>query len=138
MPLYEYQCSDCGHRFEVIQKFSDPRIASCPKCAGPVEKLVSSPAIQFKGSGFYLTDYGRGTAKNEGAGQGSKADGSGGGTDSKSAGSKGEGSKSEKSEGAKFDGGKTESSKAAGASGPSDSKPAAEKPATKPAPTKNE
>jgi putative FmdB family regulatory protein len=59
MPLYEYQCEPCGHRFEVIQKFSDaPPV--CPKCGGPVEKLVSSPAIQFKGSGFYLTDYGRG------------------------------------------------------------------------------
>ena len=60
MPLYEYQCQPCGHRFEVIQKFSDAPIAVCPKCGGPVEKLVSSPAIQFKGSGFYLTDYGRG------------------------------------------------------------------------------
>ena len=59
MPLYEYRCEPCGHRFEVIQKFSDaPPV--CPKCGGPVEKLVSSPAIQFKGSGFYLTDYGRG------------------------------------------------------------------------------
>ena len=60
MPLYEYECTACGHRFEVIQKFSDAPIAVCPKCGGPVEKLVSSPAIQFKGSGFYLTDYGRG------------------------------------------------------------------------------
>lgn len=59
MPLYEYQCEVCGHRFEVIQKFSDaPPV--CARCGGPVEKLVSSPAIQFKGSGFYLTDYGRG------------------------------------------------------------------------------
>ena len=60
MPLYEYQCQACGHRFEVIQKFSDAPPAECPKCGGAVEKLVSSPAIQFKGSGFYLTDYGRG------------------------------------------------------------------------------
>ena len=59
MPLYEFQCEPCGHRFEVIQKFSDAAPV-CPKCGGPVEKLVSSPAIQFKGSGFYLTDYGRG------------------------------------------------------------------------------
>ena len=59
MPLYEYQCESCGHRFEVIQKFSDASPV-CPKCGGAVEKLVSSPAIQFKGSGFYLTDYGRG------------------------------------------------------------------------------
>jgi putative FmdB family regulatory protein len=60
MPLYEYECQACGHRFEKIQKFSDPPIAACPQCGGAVEKLLSSPAIQFKGSGFYLTDYGRG------------------------------------------------------------------------------
>ena len=58
MPLYEYQCETCGHRFEVIQKFSDPPIDVCPKCGGsPVMKLLSSPAIQFKGSGWYITDY---------------------------------------------------------------------------------
>ena len=61
MPLYEYECEQCGHRFEVIQKFSDAPVSVCPKCGGPVQKLLSSPAIQFKGSGFYLTDYGRGT-----------------------------------------------------------------------------
>jgi putative FmdB family regulatory protein len=60
MPLYEYQCQACGHRFERIQKFSDAPPATCPQCGGAVEKLISSPAIQFKGSGFYLTDYGRG------------------------------------------------------------------------------
>ena len=59
MPLYEYQCDACGHRFEVIQKYSDAPIDVCPKCGGAVSKLLSSPAIQFKGSGFYLTDYGR-------------------------------------------------------------------------------
>src|SRR6188768_2508979 len=67
MPLYEYQCDACGHRFEVIQKYSDAPIAVCPKCGGPVQKLLSSPAIQFKGSGFYLTDYGRG-GKSDSAG----------------------------------------------------------------------
>lgn len=61
MPLYEYQCDACAHRFEVIQKFSDEPVKTCPACGGPVQKLLSSPAIQFKGSGFYLTDYGRGT-----------------------------------------------------------------------------
>ena len=59
MPLYEYQCDACGHRFEVIQKYSDAPIDVCPNCGGAVSKLLSSPAIQFKGSGFYLTDYGR-------------------------------------------------------------------------------
>jgi len=59
MPLYEYQCDACDHRFEVIQKFSDAPIAVCPKCGGAVKKLLSSPAIQFKGSGWYITDYAR-------------------------------------------------------------------------------
>ena len=59
MPLYEYQCDKCAHRFEVIQKFSDAPIEVCPKCGGPVKKLLSSPAIQFKGSGWYVIDYAR-------------------------------------------------------------------------------
>jgi putative FmdB family regulatory protein len=59
MPLYEYECDLCAHRFEVIQKFSDAPIAVCPKCGGVVHKLPSSPAIQFKGSGWYITDYAR-------------------------------------------------------------------------------
>ena len=58
MPLYEYQC-DNGHRFELIRKFSDPPLDACPTCGAPVRKLFSSPAIQFKGSGFYITDYAR-------------------------------------------------------------------------------
>ena len=58
MPLYEYECDACGHRFEVIQKFSDPPADVCEHCGkGPVRKLMSSPAIQFKGTGFYITDY---------------------------------------------------------------------------------
>jgi putative FmdB family regulatory protein len=59
MPLYEYQCSKCGHRFERIQKFSDKRIKKCPECGGPVEQVISAPAVQFKGSGWYVTDYAR-------------------------------------------------------------------------------
>jgi putative FmdB family regulatory protein len=58
MPLYEYECDACGQRFEVIQKFSDPKAETCAKCGkGPVHRLLSSPAIQFKGSGWYITDY---------------------------------------------------------------------------------
>jgi putative FmdB family regulatory protein len=68
MPLYEYECSACAHRFEVIQKYSDAPIETCPKCGSPVSKLFSSPAIQFKGSGFYLTDYGRGGKSDLGTG----------------------------------------------------------------------
>jgi putative FmdB family regulatory protein len=57
MPLYEYQCDACGHRFETIRKFSDEPLESCPKCGGAVRKLQAAPAIQFKGSGWYITDY---------------------------------------------------------------------------------
>ncbi|WP_396624965.1 FmdB family zinc ribbon protein [Luteitalea sp.] len=79
MPLYEYQCDTCGHRFEVIQKFSDAPLTECPKCQGAVRKLLSSPAIQFKGSGWYITDYAKksgtaaGSAKSEGSSGESKA-----------------------------------------------------------------
>jgi putative FmdB family regulatory protein len=61
MPLYEYQCESCSTRFERIQKFSDPPIETCPSCGGHVRKLLSSPAIQFKGSGWYITDYAKKT-----------------------------------------------------------------------------
>lgn len=57
MPIYEYQCNQCRERHEIIQKFSDAPLAHCPKCGGEMKKLISSPAIQFKGSGFYKTDY---------------------------------------------------------------------------------
>ena len=58
MPLYEYQCKKCKHKFEKIQKFSDPPIRKCPECGGPAEKLLHAPAVQFKGTGWYVTDYG--------------------------------------------------------------------------------
>jgi len=57
MPLYEYQCEKCGHRFEKIQKYSDRMVKKCPECGGPVEQMISAPAVQFKGSGWYVTDY---------------------------------------------------------------------------------
>ena len=57
MPLYEYQCDACGHRFEVIQKFSDAPIETCPKCSGAVRKLIAAPAFQLKGTGWYVTDF---------------------------------------------------------------------------------
>ena len=59
MPLYEYQCKKCQHRFERIQKFSDPHVKKCPECGGAVEQVLSAPAVQFKGSGWYVTDYGK-------------------------------------------------------------------------------
>lgn len=74
MPLYEYQCDVCTNRFERIQKFSDPPVDACPACGGAVRKLLSSPAIQFKGSGWYITDYARKTASsNDGKGGGGTA-----------------------------------------------------------------
>jgi len=58
MPLYEYECGACGFRFEKIQRFADPLVQECPRCGqGPVHKLLSAPAIQFKGTGWYITDY---------------------------------------------------------------------------------
>lgn len=57
MPLYEYLCTACNERSEILQKVSDPPYTHCPKCGGEVKKLLSAPAIQFKGSGFYKTDY---------------------------------------------------------------------------------
>lgn len=65
MALYEYQCARCGRKTEVIQRFSDPAPKKCPHCAGTLTKLLSSPAVQFKGSGFYSTDYGRSGRKPE-------------------------------------------------------------------------
>jgi putative FmdB family regulatory protein len=59
MPLYEYECEACGKHFELIRKFSDPPVETCLACGGPVRKLLSSPAIQFKGTGWYITDYAR-------------------------------------------------------------------------------
>ena len=81
MPLYEYQCESCEHRFEKIQKYTDPAPDACPKCGGTVRKLASSPAIQFKGTGWYITDY----AKKTGADAGKSSSGSE--TTEKSAGS---------------------------------------------------
>ncbi len=67
MPLYEYQCDACGRRFELIQKFSDPPLTTCSACGGAVRKLLSSPAIQFKGTGWYVTDYARKGASDSGS-----------------------------------------------------------------------
>lgn len=80
MPLYDDQCDDCGSRFEVIQKYSDPPVATCTSCGGPVKKLLSSPAIQFKGTGWYITDYARkgnsgASAANSGSSEGQSSDG---------------------------------------------------------------
>src|SRR5712692_1100492 len=57
MPNYEYLCKNCGHRFEQIRKFSDKQLRKCPECGGIIEQVISAPAMQFKGSGWYVTDY---------------------------------------------------------------------------------
>jgi len=83
MPLYEYECeAENGRRFEIIQKFSDATLTVCPTCGGPVRKLISSPAIQFKGSGFYITDYAK--KSNVDAGKESKSGSSSSSGDSSS------------------------------------------------------
>jgi putative FmdB family regulatory protein len=111
MPLYEYACDQCHHRFEVIRKFSDPPLETCPECGGHVRKLLSSPAIQFKGSGWYVTDYAK---KKEGPAA-AKADAETGGA---------AGSESKVDSAAKQDaGGKEEKADRSGAS--TDAKPAA-------------
>ena len=82
MPLYEYQCDACSHRFERIQKFSDPPADVCPSCGGAVRKLLSSPAIQFKGSGFYITDYPKKSSGSPDSGKGAAPASSSGETSS--------------------------------------------------------
>lgn len=74
MPLYEYQCESCNHRFERIQKYADPPIDTCPNCAGKTRKLFSSPAIQFKGTGWYITDYARKGSNDAAKGGSNKSD----------------------------------------------------------------
>ena len=79
MPLYEYECeAENGRRFEIIQKFSDEPLTVCPSCGGAVRRLISSPAIQFKGSGWYITDY----AKKSGSDAGKSSPSSSGDTSS--------------------------------------------------------
>jgi putative FmdB family regulatory protein len=76
MPLYEYKCEKCGHQFEKIQKFSDKMVKKCPECGGRVEQMISAPAVQFKGSGWYVTDYAnKSHAPSSDGGKDSKNDG---------------------------------------------------------------
>lgn len=65
MPIYEYKCRKCRKTFEVLQKINDTAVRQCLECGGEVDKVISSPAIQFKGSGWYITDYARKTAPGE-------------------------------------------------------------------------
>ena len=72
MPLYEYQCKKCGHIFEKIVKFSDKPIKKCPECGGVVEQTISAPAVQFKGSGWYVTDYAKKSQSSSSSSDGGK------------------------------------------------------------------
>ena len=83
MPLYEYQCKKCHHRFERIQKFSDPHVKKCPDCGGPVEQVLSAPAVQFKGSGWYVTDYAKKSSGSAASSSSNGESGSGGESTSK-------------------------------------------------------
>lgn len=60
MPLYEYSCGSCGHRFELLERVSAPSPRPCPSCGADAPRLLGAPALQFKGSGWYVTDYGKG------------------------------------------------------------------------------
>ena len=130
MPLYEYQCDACGARFERIRKFSDPPLTTCPTCGKEeIRKLVSSPAFQFKGSGWYITDYARKSGAGAGGESGAK-DGGGAATESRPDG-KSDGKQDGKSQG-KSEGksdGKADTSGAAGAKSSSDAKSVAATPA---------
>jgi putative FmdB family regulatory protein len=72
MPLYEYQCENCGEVFELIEKFSAEPLTVHEKCGGKVHRLISAPALQFKGSGWYVTDYAKGGSNSPGNGSGKK------------------------------------------------------------------
>lgn len=101
MPLYEYQCKKCHSLTERIQKFSDPPLAICPHCGGELEQLLSAPAVQFKGSGWYVTDYahksGKGSSSGNGAGSGGSSESNSG--ESKSGEGQGTSSTSEEKSG---------------------------------------
>jgi len=77
MPLYEYECTACHRRTEKIQKFSDPEITVCPQCGGHLERVLSAPAVSFKGGGWYADGYGNAKPKSSGDGAG-KSSGSAG------------------------------------------------------------
>jgi putative FmdB family regulatory protein len=72
VPLFEYKCPRCG-RFEILQKYSDPSLMACPTCGKEVHRLLSAPAIQFKGTGWYITDYARKSSGGDGAAEGSSS-----------------------------------------------------------------
>jgi putative FmdB family regulatory protein len=124
MPLYEYRCKACGHRFEKIQTFSAPDEKECPVCKGEVERLISAPAVHFSGSGFYSTDYKASPVPPRPSGDSSSKDGSS---------SKSEGGKDSSSSASSSDGGSKSSSSDSSPSAPA----ASSTPATPSGPSKS-
>jgi putative FmdB family regulatory protein len=87
VPIYEYQCDDCGDSFEVMQKMSEDPLTECEKCGGPLRKVLHPVAIHFKGSGFYTTDYGKGSGRRPGAKDAGSGDSASSSSESSSSGS---------------------------------------------------
>jgi putative FmdB family regulatory protein len=118
LPLYEYRCSKCGDKFEVIQKFADTPLTQHEGCGGSVERLISAPGLHFKGSGWYITDYARGgsSQKKDSDGESSKSK-----TESKSSESKGSESKSGESKSTESKSSETKSSETKSESKPASS-----------------
>jgi putative FmdB family regulatory protein len=98
VPIYEYQCDDCGDSFEIMQKMSDDPLVKCEKCGGPLRKVLHPVAIHFKGSGFYTTDYGKGSGRRTSGRESGSDESSSSSSESsgKSASGDGDSSKSEK------------------------------------------
>jgi len=115
MPMYEYECTACGHRFERIRKFSDPPVEECPNCGEhKVQKLLSSPAIQFKGTGWYITDYAKKTGTGTDAKPGASTDGSTDGSKDKDTKGSSESKESKESKNTPSTTGTTSTAKASG------------------------
>jgi putative FmdB family regulatory protein len=111
MPLYEYKCKKCGHQFEKIQKFSDKMVKKCPDCGGVVEQMISAPAVQFKGTGWYVTDYAKKPSSPGSSGSGDSSSRDSSSKDKKDDKSKSEGSSSSVESSAKVTSSKDSSSK---------------------------
>lgn len=111
MPNYEYLCKKCGHRFEKIQKFSDRMLTKCPECGGKIEQVISAPAVQFKGSGWYVTDYAKKSSAlpASGSDSGAKADSGKDSGSSKDSASKDSGASESKDAASKDSGSKKDS-----------------------------
>ena len=137
MPLYEYKCHSCGDVFEIIQKFSDEPLAVHESCGGPVERLISTSALQFKGSGWYVNDYGKGNSKQQKAesanGEG-KSDNAKGSEKSESS-SKSDSSGKSESSGKSDSSSKSESASKSDSSGKSGSSSKSESSSKTPAPS---